>query len=926
MPSPIRRAFWLFAFVLMPVPGWAGPTLRIEVVDDTGGTNSPYILLVGTGVTGPNNNYHPMSIQPDGGQLAWVDTASSPNPTVPLPITSLQSAGYQVQSPYTGAMRDVYYFNVTTLGSGVFMVFQNDGPAPFTYQNGVNPSPSTANYRFDQCEITFDRRITSGANLTSIDAFSMPMQFELFNGTAPNLTLVDQRKYYLSLESMLAAFRAVGAGAAIYGVDTTGQLVPGWTAGGPNTFVRALGPGQAAAASTAGDPSPYPSFAAYLAGLVASGYTFTLDGSANSNHYKYTGVMQDDGNGGYQISLKGRLRVPAAAPLVPNPKVTVQLPLSVPATATPTVLGGAITSVAMNIKGAGYHHPPKVIINGIGTGALATATVSNKGKVTGITVSPQGTGYDSSTTISIDPPAGSMDTFLYGATLSADAFAVEGMSYDTLAANTNIVFGAIARDALAAINFGYMNGIYGNDSRNWYGTAPTDFPFGLARQLNDGYYNPWAAILYNNSDAYGFAFSDRSGPSPLMLLSANNVAADVQTLRITLLPDSRLDSPKPVATPTASTIALQWAEVANATSYQVDVLAPSGVPSATVTAVAGTNSYTLTNLVAGAPHTIKVSALAMSGANQLVSPAQPIQCSTMGTAPISTGSEGFLMSMSWQPGKNIASPPSVNFNGQTLNYSTTTKQWLTPGGLNASLAGNTSPVGAPQPNQYVMTLTDHNNNVLFTNIISVVLTDAGNGQFNLASASLYGNAPLTVGSAGPYYPTSDNGQTQTNKLVLQVPFNPTPLKAFTEVTFPIAGIGYAQWAAGIPGFTDNAPDADPDGDGISNLMEYLQGSDPMVPGTFDMTSTELTPTEVQFTYRRSLTATGVTLGVEWSTDLQTWTSTGVSYGPSQIVGNNYEATAYVPLAGNAAIFTRLRVTLDTPPPGRGIPAAAANRR
>ncbi len=922
MLFPRRCAFVLLSICLLAIPAW-GQTLRVEVVDDTGTSStspSPFILLVGKSVVGVSGGpvvdfgTLPNGVNPP---FANADTAS-PNAVTPIRVDQLQSAGYSVLSPYTGQMRPVYLFTVTTLGTGALMVFQNDGSniPPFTYVNNVNPSTATANYRFDQCEFTYNATITSGANLTSIDAFSMPMQFELFTGTHPNLTQVDQRKYYLSTESMLAAFREIGAGQALYKMGTVIQPpltapvpVKGWRpTDGMAQFVRALGPGQAAAQGSLGDPAPYPSFARYLAGLASAAYNFTVRGSANSSTYNYKGKVKSDGNGGYEISLKGTLTPAPPTSLPPQGDVTVNLPINVRATATPTVGGGVLTKVVMNVKGAGYNNPPTVIINGTGMGAQATATVQN-GKVNKINVTAPGTGYiNSSTTVSIDPPPGSMDTFIYGATLSADSFSVDGVGL----ANTNNVYGAIARDALAAINFGYMNGVYGTDSRDWFGAAPTAFPFGRARAVNDGFYNPWAAVLYNNSDAYGFAFSDVSGPSPLMGLQAG------QTLRVTLLPDQRLDSPKPVVTPGSSSLALQWPQVANATSYLINVLAPSGVAPVEVTAVDGPNSYTLNNLVAGAPYTITVAAKAMSGANELVSPAQPIQCSTTGTPPISVGSEGFFMAMSWIPTSNIASPPAVNFNGQTLTYNSTTQQWLTAASLNASLSGNLSPAGAPIPNQYVMTLTDHNNKVLFTNIISAVLTDAGNGQFNLPAASLYGNAPLTVGSNGPYDPISGAG---ANKLVLAVPFNPNPLKAFAPVGFPT--LTYNQWVATFPGFTDNAPDADADGDGISNLMEYFQGSDPTVPGFFDTSVASETTTESLLTYRQSRSISGVTAQVEWSTDLQNWDAAGVITDNPQDVGNHLEFTAHVPRAGQQQVFTRLRVTLNQARPADGTPARAS---
>jgi hypothetical protein len=151
--------------------------------------------------------------------------------------------------------------------------------------------------------------------------------------------------------------------------------------------------------------------------------------------------------------------------------------------------------------------------------------------------------------------------------------------------------------------------------------------------------------------------------------------------------------------------------------------------------------------------------------------------------------------------------------------------------------------------------------------------------------------------------------------------NPIPLKAFAPVSFPT--LSYDQWMEGFPAFTNNAPDADADGDGISNLMEYFQGSDPTEPGLFETNTTNVTATETLFTYRQSERISGVTAQVEWSTDLQTWNVDGVTTDPPQDVGGHLEFTAHVPRAGEQVMFTRLRVTLNQARSANGMPAETA---
>ena len=88
--------------------------------------------------------------------------------------------------------------------------------------------------------------------------------------------------------------------------------------------------------------------------------------------------------------------------------------------------------------------------------------------------------------------------------------------------------------------------------------------------------------------------------------------------------------------------------------------------------------------------------------------------------------------------------------------------------------------------------------------------------------------------------------------------------------------GYAGWAAGFP-FTQGENDGendDPDGDGISNLLEYVLGGVPVGAGASDtsiLPVQSLTATDLLFTFRRSdVSEADVTLTVQWSDTLGTW--------------------------------------------------------
>ena len=88
--------------------------------------------------------------------------------------------------------------------------------------------------------------------------------------------------------------------------------------------------------------------------------------------------------------------------------------------------------------------------------------------------------------------------------------------------------------------------------------------------------------------------------------------------------------------------------------------------------------------------------------------------------------------------------------------------------------------------------------------------------------------------------------------------------------------GYSAWAAGFP-FTAGENDGendDPDGDGISNLLEYVLGGVPVGAGASDtsiLPVQSLTATDLVFTFRRSdASEADVALTVQWSDTLGSW--------------------------------------------------------
>jgi parallel beta-helix repeat protein len=91
-------------------------------------------------------------------------------------------------------------------------------------------------------------------------------------------------------------------------------------------------------------------------------------------------------------------------------------------------------------------------------------------------------------------------------------------------------------------------------------------------------------------------------------------------------------------------------------------------------------------------------------------------------------------------------------------------------------------------------------------------------------------------------------------------------------------VGYFNWQQSF-GWSASAslPNADPNGNGVSNLLEYALGLDPLstTPPTLPVVGWDTTTPDgpwLTFTYRRNKSAMDLTYVVQTSTDLVTWTS------------------------------------------------------
>ncbi|HET6764204.1 MAG TPA: fibronectin type III domain-containing protein [Longimicrobiaceae bacterium] len=684
------------------------PSLTVQVVNDSGNADSAvFLLLTGASVA-------------VSGNVQWLQLPQATKGTATAGALNLLAQQGTMVSPYTGETLPVYEFTVDTLTSGRLMV--SLGTA-IEYDDNAAPTATSQAMRWDKIEFGYP---ASGADLTSIDFFGIPLQFDYLDADG---NVLASMSYYTSTHTLLSSLYALSPSTMANAFQQVSGNAPsfGWnpTTGSLADFLRVIGP--QTFTGDGGSPAPYPSFAGYLAALETAGTTFTISGvggvgspapANNSVTYDYTGTVASDGSGGYLVAFTGTTT--AVSPNTDDgpfglytdstgTTTAAQLPANLPVTL-------ALTAATLD--------------NDI-YGAVATAFT------VGQSTDPKGSGY-------IDP---------------------------TLVEYTaNSAYANLAGDFIAGLNFGYPGGTDGANSAVWYGNPPTPYPFAGARATNDGFYNPFAAVLYNQSDAYGFPFSDRNGrPSPFVWQPAN-----ATTLRITILNDQRLDAPQVAVTqPADSLVTLTWPAVnvppgATLTGYALDISPPlSGwdttVPADTLTVTAG-------GLAAGTTYTFTLTAQGTAANGQTItSRSTVVTATTGGTASSPSGDYSFDVALTW----TSAAPPPTGATFTVGGVAFQPTVGTTPG-TNAIVSGT---AGA----NVIPLLIENGSETIYAGnyYISLVADGGGYNVDSSGSFMLDGNSqPLIIQGTPPF--------TNGAPLVIGTPFAPFPGKQVNPVVFPSA--------------------------------------------------------------------------------------------------------------------------------------------
>jgi hypothetical protein len=702
--------------VMLGLVQHASAQVRIEIVNDSGRPDTNiFVMAPGKLWAGVTNDPVTPSYL-----FANINTATNPATATSVPLTQLGSnspvaAPYPIVSSISGNTNMVYSFQADYLASGS-IYFTYD--KPFVFVNGLQPSPPP----------------DSAGNAYRYDYAELSINDSQAPNNAMDVTYVDKFGIPLQMEW----FTETNGGTLVSGSYvylSTKSMVSAFTNNGLGQAVFSLDPSNISPGWQYAGPASYTNFARILAPQKVSGTSSSVSPYPSITNYLNSLVGQPFALNGsapqggyYYVGYTAAITTNAGGWLI-----TLTQGTSVPPFNTNILLG---TAAPYNIQ------------------------------------------YTNQITVPISKTNASQ--YVYGAPVGPNMYATNGVTVVTnLGPAYNVEVWMIG-DALSSLNFGFWNGNYGTNSAQWYSPVQwTSFPFGSARPTNDDYYNVYAALIYDYSDPYSFAFSERITPDVLM------APLNGQRVRITLLPDDRMDSPI-VAVPsggdvTTNSITLRWSPVAGATGYQVNALRPLNI--APTNLPSSSSSYTLSGLPSGTPYTMSVQALGMSGSgNPLITPARPVSATTAGPLASVNGNLAKVFAAFGVSDPYFQVQKAI-INGVALTLQTNGSWLTTNGGTAAPLLASAG------TNQVVLTVLGTNNQVLFNDWLVFTLSDpytiSNNTYSTVSNVFMYGQKlSQPAPTVSPVFGTTTNNflvSTQNVNLTLGVSYVPAETRRFAPV-------------------------------------------------------------------------------------------------------------------------------------------------
>lgn len=106
--------------------------------------------------------------------------------------------------------------------------------------------------------------------------------------------------------------------------------------------------------------------------------------------------------------------------------------------------------------------------------------------------------------------------------------------------------------------------------------------------------------------------------------------------------------------------------------------------------------------------------------------------------------------------------------------------------------------------------------------------------------------------------------------------------------------------------------ATPANDGISNRVKYALGLDPFTDSVESLPILKVADGVLSLTYTKVLAATDILYTAQWSSDLITWQTVGITEQASPPSGGKQQVVASIPIAPQRVKFLRLNVTFLSP--------------
>lgn len=176
----------------------------------------------------------------------------------------------------------------------------------------------------------------------------------------------------------------------------------------------------------------------------------------------------------------------------------------------------------------------------------------------------------------------------------------------------------------------------------------------------------------------------------------------------------------------------------------------------------------------------------------------------------------------------------------------------------------------------------------------------GDSTIGGATAASYTISTLSLTDAGDYTVVVTNPGGSVTSDIATLTVNQVGFAAWQTANFTLN----EQGDANVSG-----PNADPDRDGVTNLVEYALGLEPKTASASGLPQVSVQGSEWWFTYTRPSDRADVTYTVEVSTNLSTWGTTGITHERTATGATETWRARLTITAGQSAFF---RLKVDRP--------------